>query len=45
MLDDVFVEASPDDNGFDGDALIYTGELSKLIPDLIAALGGELVRD
>lgn len=45
MLDDVFVEANPDDNGFDGDALIYTGELSKLIPDLIAALGGELVRD
>jgi recombination associated protein RdgC len=45
MLDDVFVEASPDDNGFDGDALIYTSELAKLIPDLIAALGGELVRD
>ena len=45
MLDDVLESANPEDKGFDGDALIYTGELSKLIPDLIAALGGELVRD
>lgn len=45
ILDEVLESANPDDKGFDGDALIYTGELSKLIPDLIAALGGELVRD
>jgi recombination associated protein RdgC len=28
---------------FDGDVAIMTGELSKMIPDLIEALGGELV--
>jgi recombination associated protein RdgC len=30
------------DDHFDADAAIITGELSKLIPDLIEALGGEL---
>jgi recombination associated protein RdgC len=34
-----------DDNGFDTDVAISTGELSQLIPQLIDALGGELVRD
>lgn len=30
-----------DDDGFDTDAAIVTGELSALIPDLLEALGGE----
>lgn len=34
-----------DDNGFDTDVAITTGELSQLIPQLIDALGGELKRD
>ncbi len=33
------------DNGFDTDVAISTGELSQLIPQLIDALGGELARD
>jgi recombination associated protein RdgC len=37
--------AGRDDKGFDTDAAIFTGELSRLIPDLVAALGGELQRD
>ena len=45
LLDDVFADASEDDFGFDGDAAISTGELSKLITDLVVALGGELVRE
>ena len=32
---------SGDDGGFDTDVAIATGELSRLIPDLIEALGGE----
>jgi recombination associated protein RdgC len=32
---------SQDDGGFDADVAIATGELSRLIPDLIEALGGE----
>jgi recombination associated protein RdgC len=32
---------SQDDGGFDTDVAIATGELSRLIPDLIEALGGE----
>ena len=31
-----------DDDGFDTDAAIFTGELAGLIPDLLDALGGEL---
>ncbi|MDO9358718.1 MAG: recombination-associated protein RdgC [Polaromonas sp.] len=31
-----------DDDGFDTDAAILTGELTGLIPDLLEALGGEL---
>ncbi|GAB3480254.1 recombination-associated protein RdgC [Polaromonas eurypsychrophila] len=34
-----------DDDGFDTDAAILTGELSALIPDLLEALGGELNND
>jgi recombination associated protein RdgC len=34
-----------DDDGFDTDAAIITGELSALIPDLLGALGGELGSD
>lgn len=34
-----------EDNGFDADVAITTGELGQLIPDLIDALGGELARD
>ncbi|CAN5301114.1 recombination-associated protein RdgC [soil metagenome] len=36
-------EAGKEDDGFDADAAIVTGELSALIPDLIKALGGEIV--
>lgn len=35
-------ENDKDDDGFDADVAIVTGELSALIPDLIIALGGEL---
>jgi recombination associated protein RdgC len=34
-------EGGKDDDGFDTDAAILTGELSAMIPDLLAALGGE----
>ena len=44
FLDSVFVGRSQDDSGFDADVAIATGELSRLIPDLIKALGGESVR-
>jgi recombination associated protein RdgC len=47
MLDVVVKEAEDtkgkDDEGFDTNAAILTGELSALIPDLLEALGGELV--
>lgn len=43
---DVVLEDKPDNgkdnDGFDADAAIVTGELSLLIPDLLEALGGEL---
>lgn len=42
LLDDIFVDTD-DTSGFDGDVAIATGELAKLLPDLIEALGGELV--
>ena len=38
-------EGGKDDDGFDTDAAIVTGELSALIPDLLEALGGELSAD
>ena len=41
FLDSVFEGAKADDGGFDTDVAIATGELRKLIPDLIEALGGE----
>ena len=41
FLDTVFEGQTQDDGGFDADVAIATGELSQLIPDLIAALGGE----
>jgi recombination associated protein RdgC len=41
MLDAVMEGQSQDDDGFDADVAIATGELSKLIPELIDALGGE----
>jgi len=41
FLDAVFEGAKVDDGGFDTDVAIATGELVKLIPDLIEALGGE----
>ncbi|SFF33329.1 recombination-associated protein RdgC [Paracidovorax wautersii] len=43
FLDTVFEGkgSGTDDGGFDTDVAIATGELSKLIPDLIEALGGE----
>ncbi len=45
---DVVLEGRPEplgDDGFDADVALSTGELRLLIPDLMAALGGELVRD
>lgn len=44
FLDAVFEGKAQDDGGFDADVVIATGELSKLIPDLIEALGGESER-
>ena len=45
MLDVVLKEAEDgkgkDDDNFDANAAILTGELSQLIPDLLEALGGE----
>jgi len=41
FLDVVFEGTKADDKGFDTDVAIATGELSKLIPGLIDALGGE----
>ena len=43
FLDGVFESAGADrdDAGFDADVALTTGELGRLIPDLIEALGGE----
>lgn len=38
-------EGSRDDNGFDADVAITTGELAPLITDLVDALDGEMARD
>lgn len=37
--------AGSKDDAFDANVAIATGELGKLFPDLLAALGGELIRD
>ncbi|GAP34484.1 recombination-associated protein RdgC [Piscinibacter sakaiensis] len=42
FLDVVFEARAADDAGFDADAAICTGELRRLIPELLDALGGEL---
>ena len=42
FLDVVFEGASEQDSGFDADVAIATGELRKLLPDLVEALGGEV---
>jgi recombination associated protein RdgC len=44
VLDGALARGKEDD-GFDTDAAIVTGELSALIPDLLEALGGELSDD
>jgi recombination associated protein RdgC len=44
FLDVVFEAMSTEkDEGFDADVAIATGELRKLLPDLLEALGGEVV--
>jgi recombination associated protein RdgC len=43
FLDVVFESATEQDGGFDADVAIATGELSQLLPDLLEALGGEVV--
>jgi recombination associated protein RdgC len=44
FLDAVFEATSTEKGeGFDADVAIATGELSKLLPDLLDALGGEVV--
>jgi recombination associated protein RdgC len=50
LLDGVLEGAGTDrtdgaDDGFDADVAISTGELRRLIPDLVDALGGELQRE
>ena len=49
LLDVVLENSAPqggaDDSGFDTDVALATGELMQLIPDLVAALGGPLVKD
>jgi len=41
FLDTVFEGRAQDDSGFDADVAIATGELVRMIPALIEALGGE----
>ncbi len=43
FLDVVFEGTAKEDDGFDTDAAIATGEMSRLLPQLLEALGGELV--
>jgi recombination associated protein RdgC len=43
FLDVVFEGAGNEDEGFDADVAIATAELRKLLPDLLEALGGEMV--
>ncbi|UUX94856.1 recombination-associated protein RdgC [Aquabacterium sp. J223] len=41
QLLDAALDGHDDDGGFDADAALVTGELSRLLPDLVLALGGE----
>lgn len=41
FLDTALENQTQDEGGFDADVLIATGELAKLLPDLLEALGGE----
>ena len=43
FLDVVFEGSAEQDEGFDADVAIATGELRKLLPDLLEALDGEMV--
>jgi recombination associated protein RdgC len=43
FLDVVFEGAGNEDEGFDADVAIATAELRKLLPDLLEALGGEVM--
>lgn len=43
FLDSVFENRQSDDGGFDADMAVATGELRKLILDLVKSLDGELV--
>lgn len=45
VLESASQQSTQDDNGFDTDVAITTGELRQLIPDLIDALGGMLDRN
>lgn len=46
FLDGVFEGTSQEkEDGFDADAAIATGEIGRLLPDLIEALGGEILRE
>ncbi|WP_439518358.1 recombination-associated protein RdgC [Hydrogenophaga sp.] len=43
FLEGVFEDrGSEDENGFDADVALSTGELQKLLPELLEALGGEM---
>ena len=43
VFEDTKSKGDTADDHFDADVAIATGELSKLVPDLLAALGGEVV--
>jgi recombination associated protein RdgC len=45
VLEGATAKSGKDDNGFDADVALTTGELGQLVADLIDALGGELQRD
>jgi recombination associated protein RdgC len=45
LLDGVLETLGDEERNFDADVALFTGELSRLIPDLLDALGGEQMRD
>lgn len=45
LLDSIFEGEMDEQKSFDGDIALLTGELSKLLPDLVEALGGEVLPD